>query len=383
LRDLGIGDPLGHAEAVLAVARQHFLLARLAEAESACRRALRHCREHRAQPAFLPVEARCLRELGGILREQLRFEEALDAVQQAIKIYRSGGSGRVDLDWAIAEQQSGMIHRNAGRLAKAVACYQRAERLIPVVPRPEPAGHLLLRAMLRRDLGIVAQDRGDLDEAEQQLRAALRTFQEQPGASDFDTAQIAKFLADVLRRQGEQLRAAARGTRHPLRRSRLNAEVSATLAEASTLLGPVVALHFRRRDMEEHKYAACLNKRGSLEFAQGRAAQARETLAEAERIYRRLYGERHHYRAKTLSRLGPVLRALGEADRAEAALREAASIFEEKLGSAHPNLVAVYLRLAACLKDSPHEAEALREQAAGIRDVLRSRTGGPAPVPAV
>ncbi|MEZ0093656.1 tetratricopeptide repeat protein [Streptacidiphilus sp. EB129] len=372
LRDLGIGDPLSRARARLAVARQYFLLARLAEAETACREALAHCAAHRAEPEFLPVRAECLRELGGILREQTRFDEALDAVRQAVTIYQAHGSEWQSLDWAIAEQQAGLIHRNAGRPSRAAACFRRAERLVPARGSQELPQHLLFRATIRRDLGILAQDRDDLDEAERELRAALAVFHEQPGATDFDTVQIAKFLADVLRRQGEQDRDRARATRHPLRRRQLRRAAARQLQEAWLLLEPVVALHYKRRDTDEHKYASTLNKRGSLEFAQGRAHDARATLEEAERIYRTRYGERHHYRAKTLSRLGPVLRATGDRDRAEAVLREAASIFQETLGDEHPALIAVYLRLADCLDDRSAEAPLLRALAAGISTRLRA-----------
>ncbi|MHA6763836.1 tetratricopeptide repeat protein [Streptacidiphilus sp. PAMC 29251] len=379
LRDLGIGgDLLGRAEARLAVARQYFLLARLDEAEAACREALGHCAGHRAEPDFLRMEAKCLRELGGVLREQVRFAEALEAIRTAIKIYEGHGSGWETLDWAIAEQQAGMVHRNAGRPAEATACYRRAALLVPGSGSQEPAEHLLFRAMLRRDLGIVAQDMGDLDLAERELRAALLAFQEQ-GASDFDTAQVSKFLADVLRRQGERSLAAVRPLRHPLRGRALRGQAAARLDEAWVLLGPAVALHQRRRDTEEHKYAACLNKRGSLELALGRAADARATLEEAEGIYRLQYGENHHYRAKALSRLGPVLLALGDADRAVAVLREAEAIFLGALGEDHPVMVAVWQSLADCLQGGP-EADFLRQRADRLAGTLLSGTTDASPL---
>ena len=374
LRDLAIGDLHGRAEARLAVGRQYFLLARLDEAEPACREALQHCAGRRDDPAFLLLEARCLRELGGVLREQVRFTEALEAIQAAIKIYEDHGSGGETLDWAIAEQQAGMIHRNAGRPVEATACYDRAALLIPGNGSQELAEHLLFRAMLRRDLGIVAQDVGDLDLAERELRAASQAFQEQ-GASAFDAAQVAKFLADVLRRQGERLLAEVHRLRRPLRGRVLRCQAAARLDEAGVLLGPAVALHQRRRDTEEHKYAACLNKRGSLELALGRAAEAKVTLEEAERIYRQQYGEQHHYRAKALSRLGAVLLALGETDRATSVLREAETIFRSALGDGHPALVAVWQRLADCLDGQP-EAAQLRERAVRLGVALRAEVAG-------
>ncbi|MFE7777581.1 tetratricopeptide repeat protein [Streptomyces sp. NPDC057445] len=369
LRELGTGDALGLATARLGIARQHYLLADLDRAETACRRALALCQEHAGDTAFLQLQAQCRRQYGGILRERIRFDEGLEAVQEAIKIYESQGSGWETLDWAVAEQEAGMIHRNAGRLSAAVACYERAGDRVPSRGSTEPGEHVVFRAMLRRDLGIVAQDRGDLVTAERELREALSVFREYRGVEDFETSQVAKFLADVLRRQGEECRKRARATRHPLRRRDLHRQARSRIAQADELLAPVLALHLKRRETEAHKYAACLNKLGSLRFAQGRIPEAARTLREAEQIYVSAYGPDHHYRAKTLSRLGPVLRAAGDREGAERVLRQAERIFVATLGSSHPSLVAVYTHLAECTTGHERAAE-LRARAELVHRAL-------------
>jgi tetratricopeptide (TPR) repeat protein len=357
LRETHPGDTLGLATAQLAVARQLYLLARLEEAEDQSRQALRQCLRRPDDPAFLPLRARCLRQLGGILRENLEFSEALRAVEEAIGIYERHGTEWEGLDRAIAEQEAGMIHRNAGRLGEALDCYERAARRIPRNGSQEPREHQLFRAMLRRDIGIVAQDRGELEEAAKELRHALQVFRSLRGTDDFETSQIAKFLGDVRRRQSEELRERARETRNPLLRRRLRREARVPLREAAELLGPVVEQHRKRREAEPHKYAACLNKLGSLQHAQGRAAQALTTLREAEAIYVAKYSRDHHYRAKTLSRLGPVLLGAGDRQGAEDALREAEGIIRGRLGDVHPSLVAVYERLALCSTDVQRATE--------------------------
>lgn len=113
LRETLQDDALGLATAQLAVARQHYLLAHLDDAESQCRLALDQCLQRLDDPAFLPLRAQCLRQLGGILREDTQFTEALEAVEQAIDIYERHGAEWDGLDWAIAEQEAGMIHRNS------------------------------------------------------------------------------------------------------------------------------------------------------------------------------------------------------------------------------------------------------------------------------
>ncbi|MGP4012703.1 tetratricopeptide repeat protein [Streptomyces sp. 4N124] len=387
-------DDLGRTTALLAVARQRYLLADLDAAEEGCRRALEECRGHRDDPAFLPLQAQCLRQLGGILREQISFDAALGAVTRAIVIYEGPGADWEGLDRAVAEQEAGMIHRNAGQLTQALERYARAEDRIPQNGSEEPREHTVFRAMLRRDVGIVAQDRGDLDTAELQLDEALTVFRTLRGPDDFETSQVAKFLADVRRRQGEELRERARASRRPLRRSRLNRQARAKLDSAQALLTPVVELHRKRRDTERHKYAACLNKLGSLQHAQGRTAEALQTLQEAEKIYADKYGADHHYRAKTLSRLGAVLittgttLALSTDDQvdAERALRLAEGIFRTRLGENHPSLVAVYERLALCTADenqaAEHRARARRIKAALDGESPPSPSQTPEPLPA-
>ncbi|ATL26872.1 tetratricopeptide repeat protein [Streptomyces formicae] len=369
LRGLGTGSEQCLATAHLAIARQHYLLAHLDTAEAACGKALALCDAHKDDDAFQQVRAQCCRQFGGILRERNRFREASGYLEAALRIYELQGSGWEVIDWAVTEQEAGMIHRNAGRHIDALDCYERAGDLVGGGGSTGLEEHVVFRAMLRRDVGIVAQDRGDLDTAERELTAAHEVFRTKRGEEDFETAQVAKFLADVLRRKGQQCKAASRRTRNPLRKRTLRAQAQAHLARAHELLCPVLALLGKRRTTEAHTYAACLNKLGSLQWAQGHLHRAIDTLREAEEIYVTAYGPDHHYRAKTLSRLGPVLRAAGDREGAERELRTAERIFVASLGEDHPSLVAVYEFLADCATD-PAEAGELRARATRIHRSL-------------
>jgi tetratricopeptide (TPR) repeat protein len=369
---IGLGSPLRHATAKLAVARQHYLLASLGDGETECREALRLCQDHDGDTDFLLLQARCQRQLGGIMRERNRFEEASTAVRAAVEIYQRQGPEWDTLDRAVAEQEIGMIYRNAGRLPLALKNYQRALEFVPDRGNQELSEFVVFRAMIERDLGIVDQDRGELVKAHTKLTHALSVFQEYRGNEDFETAQVAKFLADVTRRLGDEAHAHARRTRHPLRIRKFRRTERDQLAQAEALLMPVLEIHRKRRATEAHKYAACLNKVGSLQLSQGHVDKARRTLEEAIAIYAEKYGVRHHYRAKSLTRLGPVLRAAGEHTRAEHVLREAEDIFKEALGHDHPLLMAVYEHLADCAdaRGGHEEAAALRSEARRIRHSL-------------
>jgi tetratricopeptide (TPR) repeat protein len=364
----GYGDPLARARAHRCLADTLFVLAQLPQAEAECRRALEVCAAEPPGDRNVRLQAGCHLLLGGILREQVRFDEALEAVGRATAIYRAHGEEWLGIDWARAEQETGQIYRNAGRLRDADACYRRADALVPGRPSQEPAEHQVFRAMLKRDLGITAIDRGDLAGAEELLRGSLEVLRNHRGRDDFETAQIEKFLADVVRRQAANLIQRARKSRRPRRRWALRHEANLKIFEAQQLLEPVLALHQRRREAEGHKYAACLNKQGSLLLAMGEPVAGLAKLREAEAIYRRVYGEDHPYLAKTLSRKGPLLLALGAYQEAEAELRRAEAIFKRRLGRVHPALIAVYERLAVTVRD-PQEAERFRRRALDIRRV--------------
>lgn len=372
LCEIGIGLTIRRAGARLAVARQYYLLAALDKAEKECRKALDACLEHAGEAEFLLLQAQCQRQLGGIMRERNRFTEALNAVRTAVEIYDRQEPGWDSLDPAIAEQEIGMIHRNAGQLHQATVHYEHALTLIPSRGSQQPGEYTVFRAMLTRDFGIVAQDRGELETACRELTEALDVFREYRGPEDFETAQVAKFLADVRRRMGDQAYEQARRARQPLRIRELRRKARAEWAAADSLLKPVLELHRKRQETEAHKYASCLNKLGSLQFSQGRIDEARSTLEEAAQIYLDKYGPQHHYRAKAFTRLGPVLRAAGDLPQAEHVLREAQKIFKEALGHDHPVLIAVYEHLADCAADrgGHQEAAALRAEAARIRPLL-------------
>ncbi|MFI6545930.1 tetratricopeptide repeat protein [Streptomyces prunicolor] len=391
LRETRPGDVLNLATARLAVARQHYLLARIDVAEAHCRLALDQCLQRPNDATFLPLQAQCLRQLGGILLENIQFDKALNAVGQAIQIYEQHGAEWQGLDRAAAEEEAGLIHRNAGALTEARACFESAEKSIPESSRGEPEEYVVFCAGLRRDEGILRQDSGELMLAAENLSAALSKFRENRGADDFETSQVAKFLADIRRRQGEEARYRADTTHNPFIRRRRRREALAYLREAADLLDPVVELHRKRSSAEGHKYAACLNKLGSLQHAQGQTEQALETLREAESIYLAKYGPEHHYLAKTLSRLGPVLLSAGDRPGAEETLLEAKKIFTTRLGMNHPSLVAVYERLVLCTTDADRIAE-YRADAQKIRDRIRAEevaaaqtrnrtAGGPTPPP--
>ncbi|WP_046733472.1 NB-ARC domain-containing protein [Streptomyces humi] len=392
IRANGIGGDRERIESLLDVARQKYRLADLEAAEkecgslkAECEAVLSSCPPGAERSGLLRLHAECLLLRADVLRERVKFAEAEQSVVEAMGLFQEGGLEWRGLDRARTEMRLGQIHRNAGHLSRALGHYDTAGALIPPEDGEEPAEHALFRAELVFCKGILEQDRGNLEAAEAHLRSALSRFPPNPDSDNFETAQVEKFLADVVRRRGETTRALARNTRSPLARLRLSRSAARQLHEADRLLSQAVDQHRKRREAENHKYAACLNKRGSLRLAQGRPKEAEQDLLEAEAIYVTAYKADHPYRAKTLARLGEVLLAAGPAGRkvtlatgdecdAKKVLDMAEHIFVSRLGPCHPVLVAVYERLARCTADEA-AAAALRRRAAQVREATRSAEG--------
>ncbi len=392
IRVHGIGGDRERIQSLLDVARQKYRLADLEAAEEECGSvdgecgaALSGVMPEEERSGLLRLRAECLLLQADVLRERVKFTEAEEAVTEAVGLFGEGGPEWLGLDRARIEMRLGQIHRNAGHLSQALDHYGRAETLIPPHDGEEPSEYTLFRAELVFCRGILEQDRGNLQAAEEHLRLALSRFPPNPASDNFETAQIEKFLADVVRRRSEATRALARGRRSPLVRLRLRRSAIRQLREADQLLSQAVDQHRKRREAENHKYAACLNKRGSLRLAQGRTKEAEKDLLKAEAIYVSAYKADHPYRAKTLARLAEVLLVAGppgrkvrlatgdECDAGEV-LVMAERIFVTQLGPHHPVLVAVYERLARCAHDE-ETAAGLRRRAAHIREVTRSADG--------
>ncbi|MBT1094206.1 tetratricopeptide repeat protein [Streptomyces sp. Tu102] len=374
LRELGDEDPLLRAEALLAAGRQHYHLAQLGPAERVCREAMDLC-EHLGDASKVQLlRARTFRLLGGIMREQSQFEQALFAARQAIVLYDQQDPRIYMLERAVTELEAGLVHRDRGNPAQAAVSYERAWDLSTRRGSGDSREQAVFRAMIRRERGVVAQDRADLITADSELSAALDVFRENRGTDHYETAHLAALLADVRRTRSDQMSVQARQSRNPLRIRELRREARSLLESAAALLEPAITLHRAHRGMASKRYTACLTALGSLLLSQGEPDDARAVLEEVIELYTATYGPRHRYTAEALVRLGPVLRATGNPEAAERTLRRAEEILKEVLGNHHPALVPLFENLADCFDDrgARNQAAALRSEAELILTSLRA-----------
>ncbi|MFE5923065.1 SAV_2336 N-terminal domain-related protein [Streptomyces sp. NPDC056468] len=374
LRELGDEDLLLRAAALVAVGRQHYYLAHLGPAERGCRNAMELCEHLDDESNVQLLRARTFRLLSGIMREQSQFEQALFTAQQAIVLYDQQDPRIYMLERAVTELEAGLVHRDRGNPAQAAVSYERAWDLSTRRGSGDFREQVVFRAMIRRERGVVAQDRGDLITADSELSAALGVFRENRGTDDYETAHLAVLLADVRRTRSDQLSVQARQSLNPLRIRELRREARSLLESAAALLEPAITLHRAHRGMAAQRYTACLTALGSLLLSQGEPDDARAVLEEVIELYTATYGPRHRYTAEALVRLGPVLRATGNPEAAERTLRRAEGILKQVLGSSHPALVPLYGHLADCFdgRGARNEAAVLRSDADLILQSLKA-----------
>lgn len=221
----------------------------------------------RVLPADSPSIANVLRSRAGVLRFQRRFDEAEDALLEALRIKRAA-YGNDTLHEAAERNGLGALYTATDRLDEADAQYRQAESLyvshlgpdhphvdtvrfnrarVAYVREQHDEAVTLLRQVLASrterlgsshpkvaavqvQLGRALRERGDLVEAESVLRAALQTRHDQYGDDDWRTAYVLAVLGICRQRAGDLVEAermltealfviaAQRGANHALSR---------------------------------------------------------------------------------------------------------------------------------------------------------------------
>jgi tetratricopeptide (TPR) repeat protein len=213
--------------------------------------------------------------------------------------------------------------------------YERAERLWRDVAddaATTPAG-AEERDLALYYLGMTRLARGDPDDADRFLQAALEAMRTRYGD---ESAQAADCLAALARLE--------------LFRDRP--------AEAIDLAERALAI-FEARFAPGHERASdCL-----VTIAEGQSQAGRLDLAEpffqrAVAAHRATLGDRHTATARALERYATALLAAGDAGRAEPMFREALDVFRASRGPGDPDVAFMAMRLGCCLSGAGRLAEA-------------------------
>jgi serine/threonine-protein kinase len=233
----------------------------------------------------------------------------------------------------------------------------------------------LVRASLRRTIGITYLALGLYDEAERQLREALRLSREHLDPQDREVAVCMVELATLLHARhdfdsaGELLEGALAIF------SRAGGEGSADVATAQSSLGAVRRAQGRTQEAEElQRRALELRRRaggGNVEVAeslnnlarilidQQRAEEAQPLLEESLRIRRERLGSGHPLVAQSMDNLALLLLQRGDPLRAEPLFREALALEERLLGPDHPDVAITRRNLALLLARQGGRTEAV------------------------
>lgn len=283
---------LAHALSDLAVAL--FELGEFAEAEEINRKAVAmetRCRENGAAELTRHNYAFFLRSLG-------RYDEAEALALEVDKAWGSSSAGRPNTGTAYAAMSLGAIYLETGRLEKAEARFNEADRVWIGLLGPESSKRsptLLAQAQL-------AEERGDLRSAEDKLRTAIRLISTSRDDAHPDAAFARMRLGRILFRSGK-VEEGQRMTREAYQE-----------VKTATRAG---RMHKQRANL---RFAEDLLAWGDLDAA---AAQFDEFLAEDGRLNL----DRHPMRADALLGKAEIVAARGEQTEAHRLLDEALAIY--------------------------------------------------------
>ncbi|MBM4328263.1 MAG: tetratricopeptide repeat protein [Deltaproteobacteria bacterium] len=278
-------------------------------------------------------EARLLNNLGNMLSDLGRREEALKAAKEAVEIYRDLAKARPDAflpDLAMSLNNLGGRLSNLGRREEALEAAQEATEIYQGLAKARPDAFLPDLAMSLNNLGNRLSDLGRREEA---LKAAQEATEIRRELAKARPDAFLPNLAGSLNNLGGRLSDLGR-REEALEAAQEAVEIRRELAKG-------------RPDAFLPDLAMSLNNLGGRLSDLGRREEALEAAQEAVEIYRGLAKARPDaflpYLARSLGTLGFCLRADSRLQDAAEAFREGIRILEPfftSLPKAHRGLMA-------------------------------------------
>jgi tetratricopeptide (TPR) repeat protein len=285
-----------------------------------------------------PRLALALRDLGRVLYERGRYDEADATLQRAL---------------TMQEQMLGPEHEDVSRTLTEMgqSCNKQGNF--------RRAKGLLKRALAIAELHVVP------DQYPDQLCMTLNSLcQVYNHLKDHELAQ------DMAERQlalNEQFE----GPHHPYTAAALgnvafSLQSQGKLSEAQPMYERALAIRERVHGPHHPNVATCLSNLGSLHLAQKDHRRAKAAFERALAIREHVLGPQHLDVANTLGFLGDCCRAAGDMPQAKTLYERSLDIHQTQLGRTHPNTAAILNRLAllSTIAGRPRQAAALTERAA-------------------
>jgi tetratricopeptide (TPR) repeat protein len=322
---LELSDSLGHQGTVMQ------LQAEYDAGEKAYREAIRIAaarpNDRQAQVAL----ATSLYGLGTLLDLEGRFADAQTNLRAALKLQQTL-FGSVDPAIARTMKDLARAVADGGNLNGAIPLMRRAvsmERaLYPNEPHPDLAETL-------NDMGLLLDERGDLDESEKFYRESLAMYQRLLGDKHPYVATALENVALILQDKGD-------------------------LAGAETLY--LQSLHMRAELVgEKHPdYAITLFDVALLQYDQGKTQDAFANLRQVLAIYRNVSSSDQPETARVLNTMGFWLTMAGNHDEAGRYLEEGLSMRLRLFDDHHPDVASSLMMLAILRVSEEKYSEALQ-----------------------
>ncbi|MFF7895180.1 tetratricopeptide repeat protein [Streptomyces sp. NPDC007907] len=329
-----------------------------------------------------PRRPALLNNLGTMLADVGRREEALEAASQAVAIRQRLAATNPDAyeaDLAMSLNNLGTMLADVGRREEALEAASQAVAIRQRLAATNPDAYEADLAMSLNNLGTMLADVGRREEALEAASQAVAIRQRlaatNPDAYEADLAMslnnLGTMLADVGRRE-EALEAASQAVAIRQRLAATNpdayeADLAMSLNNLGTMLADVgrreealeaasQAVAIRQRlaatnpDAYEADLAMSLNNLGNRLLAAGRHNEALSVIQEALSVYRRLEtrnlaGHESDFVASLSNHAGAFM-ALGDTEKAIDLYRQALDYSMQVLGEDHPHTFSIRGNLA-------------------------------------
>lgn len=270
-------------------------------------------RAHRELAGQPTIEARLLATLGRAYNNLGLLSEAQASLETAMPVIEQAGPDGVEALLVLAQ-----TYGLQGQLEKSLAAVSHAERLIG----SDPQAQLLLR-------GKASLARG---------RILVNASRVKDGLAAFDRA------TDYFRRAGD---APPDAVASVLNNRGLLLSDDGQFAAAEASLQEALALYQKEVGANHLQSGKTWFALAQNSFNAGNLPKARQQIAEALKIERRVLDADNPILANTLSMQGQIYQGLGQLTEAERSLREAVDIYRKAFGGPHflIGIAEVYLAL--------------------------------------
>jgi tetratricopeptide (TPR) repeat protein len=285
-----------------------------------------------------PRLAQALGDLGRVLEERGRYDEADATLQRALTMQEQLlGPEHEDVSDTLT--QMGASCSAQGNYRRAKGLLKRAVAIAELHVVPDQLPHQLCAAL--NALCAVYIHLKDHELAQDMAERLLALYEQFIGPHHPNVAAALNNVAASLRGQGK-------------------------LSEAQSMYERALAIRERVHGPHHPEVATCLNNLGSLHFGQQDHRRAKSLFERALAIQEHVFGPHHLNVATTLCHLGDCCVAAGDLAQSKALYERSLAIFQTQLGRTHPSTAHILNRLAdlAAIAGRPRQAAAFTERAA-------------------